>query len=320
MPSDHDTHDTAQTAAAADRTRRRLSMRAAALLAALTLGVGVAVGAAIGPAPESSLAGGDVSQLLGRLGPLLAMAGGHGAQTAAAPAPASSVAAKAPTTAATAPTPAVNRSAPAQPAAEPERETPPAETAPAGPTSALPPIADVWLIELSGTSLEGALAQPTAAPYIDGTLVPAGTLLEGWSALQGSALASLAAAAQTPAPGTAPPLLRSIVQPPCPEGDAECAPQTPGQLKAADEFLQTTLAQITNTPAYREHGLVVVTFATVGIAAQAGLPAGASLATLTYQPPAGVAVMSPFARPGARSAAKFDPTSPVRSLQALLRR
>jgi hypothetical protein len=110
------------------------------------------------------------------------------------------------------------------------------------------------------------------------------------------------------------------VQPPCPEGagGAACAAETPGQLTAADEFLKATLTQITATPAYREHGLVVVTFASVGVATQAGLPAGASSATLTSQPPAGVVLLSPFARAGARSSASFNPTSPRQSLEKLL--
>ncbi len=134
---------------------------------------------------------------------------------------------------------------------------------------------NVWLIELAGTSFAEALAQPGASPYITGQLIPAGTLLSGWSALTAGAFASEAALAEPPAPGATPPLLHSIVQPPCPEGaaGAPCATGTPGQLTAADEFLKATLAQITTTPLYREHGLVVVTFATVAVASQAGLPA-----------------------------------------------
>ena len=62
----------------------------------------------------------------------------------------------------------------------------------------------------------------------------------------------------------------------------------------------------------------MVTFATVGIAAQGGLPPGASTATLTSQPPAGVAVMSPFAKAGERSTASFDPASPEQTLEELL--
>jgi len=110
------------------------------------------------------------------------------------------------------------------------------------------------------------------------------------------------------------------VQPPCPEGaaGASCAPETPGSLTAADEFLKATLAQITSTPAFREHGLVVVTFTSVGLAAQQGLPASASTATLTSQPPTGAVLLSPFARRGTRPSTTFNATSPQQSLEALL--
>jgi hypothetical protein len=131
----------------------------------------------------------------------------------------------------------------------------------------------VWLIELSGVSFAEALASPAAAPYITGQLVPKGTLLSGWSALAGSAFANDAALAEhKSAIGGAPPLLHSIVQPPCPEGaaGAACAAGTPGALTAADEFLKATLASITATTTYGEHGLVVVTYTTVG---HAHLPA-----------------------------------------------
>jgi hypothetical protein len=64
----------------------------------------------------------------------------------------------------------------------------------------------------------------------------------------------------------------------------------------------------------------VVTFASVGQATATGLPAGAATATLTSTPPAGVLLISPFAAVGARSSAKFNPTSPKQSLEKLLRR
>jgi hypothetical protein len=179
----------------------------------------------------------------------------------------------------------------------------------------------VWLIQLSGVSFTEALAQPAAAPYIDSQLIPASTLLSEWSALQGSALASDAALAKhRPDSNGSPPILNSIVQPPCPEGaaGANCAPNTPGQLTAADEFLKASLSQITATPSFREHGLVVVTFAAVGVATATGLPAGASTATLTSLPPAGVVLLSPFAHAGVRSSIAFNPSSPVKSLEALL--
>jgi hypothetical protein len=187
-------------------------------------------------------------------------------------------------------------------------------------TKTLPAVANVWLIELDGTGFSSALAAPASAPYIDGQAVTQGTLLSGWSALQGSAFATAAALAEPPAAGAAPPLMHTFVQPPCPEEPAgsSCAPETPGQISSADTFLKETLATITATPAYREHGLVVVTFTTVAVATQAGLPAGTSSSTLTSSPPTGVLLLSPFVHAGARSSVTFNPASPRQSLQALL--
>jgi hypothetical protein len=178
----------------------------------------------------------------------------------------------------------------------------------------------VWLIELSGPAFSSALAQASAAPYIDGQAVPSGTLLSGWTALSASAFASEAGLLEPSAPGSPPPLLHSIVQPPCPEGTAgaSCAPETPGQLTAADTFLKETLATITSTPAFKEHGLVVVTFATVAQPTLSGLAAGSSNATLTSEPPAGALLISPFAKAGVKSSTAFNPTSPRKSVEALL--
>ena len=61
-----------------------------------------------------------------------------------------------------------------------------------------------------------------------------------------------------------------------------------------------------------------MTFATVGVAAQQGLPAGASSATLTSKPPGGVLLISPFAKAGARSSVTYKVTAPVHTLEALL--
>jgi hypothetical protein len=77
---------------------------------------------------------------------------------------------------------------------------------------------------------------------------------------------------------------------------------------------------ITSTADFRESGLIVVTFASIGSATATGLPAGAATATLTSQPPAGVLLISPFASVGAHSSTTFTPTSPKRSLEKLLRR
>ncbi len=174
----------------------------------------------------------------------------------------------------------------------------------------------MWLITLSGGTFAEALAQPAAAPYIDSQLVPTGALLSGWSSLEGSALASEAGLLG----GEPPQTLDSIVQPPCPEGaaGATCAPETAGALTAADEFLKATVPSITSSVAYREHGLIVITFGSVGNATASSLPAGASTATLSSQPPVGVLLISPFAHAGSRPTSTYDPTSPKQSLSELL--
>jgi hypothetical protein len=290
------------------------------VLATVMLGVGVAVGAAIGPAPDPSFAGGaeGVAQRLPQLIAALANPAPGATQpttpasTSGSPSIPAAASAPAPSAASTT-SPSSATSAPAEPESSSEAGTTPSKK------PALPAITNVWLVELDGGTLADAKAQPAAAPYITGQFLPAATLLAGWSALEASAFASEAVLVQRPAPGATPPLLHSIVQPPCPEGaaGAACAPGTPGQLSAADAFLKATLAQITATVSYREHGLVVVTFASVGIATQQELPAGASSATLTYEPPAGAALLSPFAHAGI-SSTPYDPTSPGQSLEKLL--
>jgi hypothetical protein len=180
----------------------------------------------------------------------------------------------------------------------------------------LPAVTSVWLIELSGASFSQALARPSSAPYVGTQLLPKGTLLSGWSSVEGSALASEASLLA----GKPPQTLETIVQPPCPEGaaGAQCAPETAGAVSAADGFLQQTVPTITSLAAYRERGLIVVTFGSVGSATASGLPAGAATATLSTTAPSGVLLLSPFARAGAKPSTSFNPASPKQSLEQLL--
>lgn len=306
---------------------RAPSARVTAALAAATLGIGIAVGAAIGPAPTPSRADPSLPVLLQSL-----------AQVAAArDAQATAAAVRPPAiTAEATPTRKRRRRAKAGAGGEeatsavgspttPETEPTEASTTPKSTTKAskLAPITHVWLIELAGTSFTQALAQPAAAPYIDTQAIPAGTLLSGFSALDGSAFAN-----ETALLASSPPqLLDTIVQPPCPasspEGEAAagaaCSTES-GALTAADEFLKATVPTITSTAPFRESGLIVVTFAAVGSATETGLPAGAATATLTATPPAGALLISPFVGVGAKSSASFNPTSPKQSLEKLLRR
>jgi hypothetical protein len=309
-----------------DRVRRLPSRRVTAAAAAVTLGVGVAIGAAIGPAPQSSFAR---TELPGLLATLLGRAASAGSASAPTP-PAASEASGAVEEAGPRrrrrhrhKRARVSSGASMSPAAaETEASSTPSHAAPTGPPrTALKPVTSVWLIELSGESFAQSLAAPAAAPYIDSQLVPAGTLESSWTALDGSAFANDAALAGLHAPvGSPSPIVNQIIQPPCPEGSAgaACAAGTPGQITAADAFVKQAVTLISANALYRAHGLLVVTFASVAQASAAGLPEGATSATLTEQPPAGVLLLSPFIRAGVRSASTFDSTSPTHALRALL--
>ncbi len=303
------------------------SLRVTAALAAGMLAIGVVVGAAIGPAPSTSLAGERIPLLLPSIAALAVAGAGQESATTVQPLlltpqatpTATSSSAGAATNAATRTT----KSKVPPSALAPTTSTPPnisktPSTASGGSPKQvkIPPVTSVWLITLSGATFAQAIVQPSAAPYIDSQLVPAGALLSGWSSLDGSALASEAGLLA----GAPPQTLDSIVQPPCPEGAAgvQCKPETAGALTAADEFLEATLPAITSSVAYREHGLIVITFGAVGNATASSLPVGASTATLSSQPPVGVLLISPFAHPGSRPATKYDPTSPEQSLSGLL--
>jgi hypothetical protein len=309
------------------RGARRPSLRTGAVLAAVMLGIGLGVGAAIGPTPETSLAGS--AGIVQKLPALIAAVAAHNrSQAPAAPpaarapvappaiTPRSTPAAKpAPAAATSTPTPATT------PAAGAEPESPAPNTTKPASKSNVPAITSVWLIQLSGVSFAEALANPAATPYISGELLPKGTYLPSWSALSASAFANNAAVVEHKASaGATPPLLHSIVQPSCPEGaaGATCAAATPAGLAAADAFLKATLATITATTTYSEHGLVVITFATVADSTAAELAAGSSSATLTSQPPAGAVLLSPFAKAATRSTTAFNPISPKQSLEKLL--
>jgi hypothetical protein len=295
-----------------------------AALAGVMLAIGVAVGAAIGPAPSTSFAG--AAGLAQFLPPLLAA--GVGRQAPVQP-PATTPATPPPAGGSSSLTPAASSPPPASATPSPTQSSPPAEPAPASPSTpsgsegtggqiAVAPVTHVWLIELAGSTFANALAQPSVAPYINGQALGAGTLLSAWSGLSAAAFAAEAAQLASPAPQ----LLDTVTQAPCPEGvaGAACAPGTPGELTAADEFLTAAIPPITSTPAYREHGLIVVTFGSVVAGSASGLPGGSSSVTLTAVPASGVLLISPFASAGARSSTPFNPASPKQSVERLLRR
>ncbi|HEX5851619.1 MAG TPA: hypothetical protein VFY36_00870, partial [Solirubrobacteraceae bacterium] len=147
------------------RTRRPLrapSPRTTAALAAAMLAVGVAVGAAIGPTPTPSLAAGSRLPLLL---PSLLAAAGVGDHPSTAPVQPPAIVSQA--TPRTKRRPAHHAALAAQPSASadtsaPETPSPPTSTTPTrkAKPSTLPPVANVWLIELSGSTLASALETP----------------------------------------------------------------------------------------------------------------------------------------------------------------
>jgi hypothetical protein len=318
---------------------RTPSMRVTAALAAGMLAIGVAVGAAIGPSPTSSFAGEPIQRLLPSIAALALAGAGHSGSSST---PAKAAQAQPPTSSAE-PTPApavtprrhrrrhhkkasviatapasAETTAPQSSSSTPASGSSPTDTGTTQGKKKLPSVSKVWLIELAGSSFTEAASQTAAASYIDTQATAQGTLLSSWSALQGGTFAGDAALIA----GSSPQLLDAIVQPPCPEGaaGATCQAGTPGALTAASEFLKATLPTITSTSAYKESGLVVVTFASIANATATGLPAGATTSTLTSKPPAGVLLISPYVAAGAKSQATFDPASPTQSLEQLLRR
>ena len=307
---------------AAPLLSRRPSLRVTAVLAAGMLAVGVALGAAIGPAPTASFAGDTpalVAKLLSELAARNRAATPPASSQAAAETPAEAPLSSSPPASTATTTPATAAETPAAGSQGSAAEKPSSEKAKTPAKAKVPAVTNVWLIELSGPSYEELLAQKASAPYISGQLIPTGTLLTGWSSIQGGAFASEAALAAPATEVSTPPIVHSIVQPPCPEGPSGESCATPaGALKAADEFAQATLPKITGTAAFHEHGLAVVTFATVGLAAQQELPAGASSATLTAKPPAGVLLVSPFAKAGAHSNVTYQVSAPVTTIEQLL--
>ncbi len=350
---------------------RMPSRRASAILAALVLAAGIAAGAAIGPGPATSLAAATRASALARVLALLAVGSGtdassgallaataiHPPPAAPQPTPAPSAAstaggtAKSPHGTSSATHGSSSTSSLSTGSRSPAPSTSPTKGGGSGEktTTPLPPIAQVWLIALPyGQSLANAVAQTTAAPYLDGQLVEEGTQLTAYSSLAAGQLAGAAALLS----GQVAAGVTSISPPPCagsaapaPQGTAgaqgttgaPCPAGEPAGVQAADAFLRQAVAQITATAAYREHGLIAITFVAPGQegAASTGsstapatsatgpaisYPGGTVTSTLTAAgQPAGALLLSPFLRhAGGRIATTFNPLSPRESLEGLL--
>jgi hypothetical protein len=272
-------------------------------LVACALALGVLAGASIAPAPPSSLASED-SAVVTRL--LALLAAGDGARPTTTTPAAAVPASPAPASTGTAAKPA---SAPAIAATTPSPATPdessPAESSGSERSSSgekkpvrLPPISHVWLVVLSGTGFSAVSTAAAAYPYLSGTLLEQGDLLERYSAIEAYELAGDAA------------LLTGSV------GESVSTISQPAGEPAlsADAFLQRAVAPILASSAYGEKGLVVVTF---GSTAQEGDPPTLSLTTLGATPPAGALLLSPELKGGRHSPEAFNSLAPRQSLEAI---
>lgn len=324
------------------------SRRVGAMLTTAMLALGIALGALIGPGPVSSLASAWRAALLTRLLALTTLGSGSQAPFAPATSPPPSTHQPRPSTSQAtsadghASAGAAGASSPSRALSAAPRSTSPSTARPAPnieegggderatKTKPLPPIAAVWLIELPyATSVENALKQSVAAPYLNGQLRGEGTVLSGYSSLAAGQLAGAAALLS----GQVNANVRTLSPPACGAG-APCPSGEPAGLQAADAFLAEVVPKILASPSYTEHGLLVITF---GASDPQGTPttsssSGANEDSISYPPgsvtstlsaagaPAGALLLSPFlGHVGTRIACSFNPLDPHESLEGLLR-
>jgi hypothetical protein len=111
----------------------------------------------------------------------------------------------------------------------------------------------------------------------------------------------------------APANLNWIVPSACDDGaPTPCTPGAPAGLKAADAFLRQLVPAITRTPAYREHGLIVIT----SDGAVADGPSASSPGSPATDP-VGALLLSPFVRANARVSGAYNQFSLLKSLEQL---
>ena len=141
---------------------------------------------------------------------------------------------------------------------------PPSSTAAPAKTT-LPPVTNVWLIELSGPTFDERPRPAGRRALHRRPADPHGHAAERLVGARGQRLRERGRAAR---PARRRSVLDSIVQPPCPEGaaGAQCVARHTGRADGGRRIPEGDPAQITGTAAYREHGLIVVTFASVGLA------------------------------------------------------
>jgi hypothetical protein len=191
--------------------------------------------------------------------------------------------------------------------------------------------------------------QSSAAPYLAGELLGQGSLLSSYSPLAASEMTADA----TLLSGQVTAGVSTLI-PPCPvtqgatataggspaangagaaagaPSATPCATAEPEGAQAADDVLRDVVPQITASAAYREGGLIAITFAAPGEGESSSsaaatdsppiaYPAGTQSSTLTATGAPGVLLLSPFLRhPGGRIATAVDQLAPRKSLEELL--
>ena len=186
--------------------------------------------------------------------------------------------------------------------------------------STLAPVTHVWLIELAGTSFAQARAPAGGRPVHRYAGDPRGDAAERLVGARRRRLRKRGGAAgeqsrRSCSTRSSSPRARKA------RAGAPCATGKPGALTAADEFLKATVPTITSSAAFRENGLIVVTFASVGLRDR-DRPARRRRDRDAHRQPAGRRAADLAVRRGGRASPPptFNPTSPKQSLEKLLRR
>lgn len=203
------TADAASAGGGAPRRGPLPSRKATAALACVILAAGIAAGDLIGPGPATSLASGAYSLPIGVLGAIAAAESTHKDKSTATRQATESPQEVGPPASgsfpeAEAPAKAEAKSEATEEATEEVAETTGSETssttkakapkqsATETPVSStvLAEIQHVWVITLSGSSFQRALAKPSSDPYLAKRLAPEGTLLSNYSLVAASPLAN----------------------------------------------------------------------------------------------------------------------------------
>jgi hypothetical protein len=167
--------------------------RIAGIATLLVLGFGIAAGTAAGPHAASTLAAATARRAIiivqvpppAQPPPVSTPAPAPAPKPAPSePAPTQTQAPATPEQSAPAPEPTTPAPAPSKPA--PKQSTP-------TPTPAPPSIKHLWVVALTGHTMDEALADPSPMPYLSGTLRPKGLLLSGYKPALPGGLANLIA-------------------------------------------------------------------------------------------------------------------------------